>query len=138
MSLKIDRQFIIENEWHDYVMLFNDYIKSCVTYRNRFIYCMFTYCKYCYFRIFDEQKRDLFWYIKENNEELFDLLYSLEYATFTDGKFVPHMYTLSTIIKGGGYGGYFYRRSNPRENQIEQFNYADIVQSESIYLEQGN
>lgn len=133
--LKIDRKFNIDPMWFQFVDLFNSYIRSCVKFRHRLVYCCFTYCKHCYDYLTTDEKIELFYFIKQQNPELFDLLYGLEYAEFDGQKFVPHMYTRTEIKEGGGYGGIFYRRDRQRENQPEQFNYAELIQPESIYLE---
>lgn len=135
LLLKFDRDFIIDQRWHQFVEMFNSYIESCVIYRHRLVYCCFTYCKYCYDKLVKEEKIELFNFIKQQNSELFDFLYGLEYATFENGIFVPHMYTSQEFAQGGGYGGYFYKRANKGKNQSEQFNYAEIIQPDRVYLE---
>jgi hypothetical protein len=133
--LKIDKNFIIDEMWHLYVQLFNDYIKTILSYRYSLVFCCFTYCKHCYNRLTTEEKIALFQFIKENNEELFNMLYGLEYAQLENGILVPHMYTSKQIFQKGGYGGYFYRIGHKREDKPEQFNYSEIIQPESVYLE---
>lgn len=133
--LKIDKNFIIDEKWRQFVNLFNSYIRSSVAYRYQLVYCCFTYCKHSYDKLTKEEKIDLFYFIKQECPDLFDLLYGLEYATYDDGIITPHMYTRKEIIQGGGYGGFFYQRANKNKNQPEQFNYAELVQPESVYIE---
>lgn len=135
ISLKIDKEFLLEEQWYNFIDLFNSYIKSCAYYRYYLVYCCFTYCKHAYERLSKEEKIELFYFIKTQQPELFELLYSAEYALYEKGKIIPHMYTQKEIIQGGGYGGYFYQRANSRKNKPEQVNYADLIQPDSIYLE---
>lgn len=133
--LKIDREFLLDQRWYQFVDLFNAYIKSSVAYRYKLVYCCFTFCKYAYDKLNRDEKIDLFYFIKQQNEDLFDLLYGLEYATYENGIILPHMYTTKEIIQGGGYGGYLYQRANQRKDQSEQFNYAELIRPDSVYLE---
>ena len=135
MLLKFDRDFIVHPMWYLFERVFNAYVTSRVAHRREFEYCMFTFCKYAYDKISREDKIALFQFIKEQNADLFELLYSLEYARYENGILVPHMYTHKEIMQGGGYGGYFYRKTNKGKDKPEQFNYAELIQPESIYLE---
>ena len=64
-----------------------------------------------------EEKRELFQFIKDNNETLFSLLYGAEYVTLENGKLIPHLYTEEEIKKGGGVGGHFYKIRNQGTNR---------------------
>lgn len=132
LLLKIEDDFKIDDEWRQVVSIFNDYMKSCCQYRNELVFSWFTYCKYCYLGLQREEKVDLFTYLKEEAPEFFNLIYNVEYVTFEQGEFVPHMYTWGEINKGGGYGGYHYKQ---KKSQLEMYNYATLISPEYLYLD---
>lgn len=133
--LKIDRNFYLDEQWHRFVDLFNAYIRSCKKYHEVLNYCCYVYCKHCHDELDREGKITLFKFIKENQPELFHLLYSSEYIEYVDGKLKPHMFTHGEFYEGGGSGGFYYRKANQRKNRPEQFNYADLIQPSIIRVE---
>lgn len=135
ISLKVEKDFILEEEWLQCIEMLNNYFRSCVLYRNRLVFCGFTYCKYCYGKLQEPEKINLFKFLKDKQPEFFDLLYGTEYVSFENNKFIPHMYTWGEIEKGGGYGGYYYQQGKIEKNQPVQLNYADFILPEQLYLE---
>lgn len=133
--LKIDKDFYLEKEWHQFINLFNAYIRSCLKYHETLCYCCFVYCKHCHSELDRENKIALFKYIKQMQPELFHLLYNVEYAEYANGEFKPHMFTHGEFYEGGGSGGFFYRKTNQRKNRPERLNYADLVQPNFFRVE---
>lgn len=135
LLLKIEDDFLLPNEWHQMVNAFNAYIKNCVAYRNTLVFSAFTYMKYCYLDLQKEEKVHLFKYIKEEQPDLFNFLYNVEYVTFEKNRFVPHMYTWGEIEEGGGYGGYYYQKGQKNKKVIEDYSYGELITPNYLYLD---
>lgn len=135
LSLKIDNNFLLPPLLKETIRMLNDYFETIIYYKNQLVFCGFTYCKYCYNKLQEETKIEMFKYLKENAEDFFNLLYGAEYVTLEKGILIPHMYTEKEIEIGGGYGGYYYKQNKKMHPTAEQLNYAKYVLPESLYLE---
>ena len=134
--LKIDNDFPMKHEFQPIVDFFNSYLKSCVQYRDTLIFSGFTYCKYCYLPLQREEKINFFHFIQDYFPEFFDYLYRVEYVTFENNKFIPHLYSWDEIEAGGGYGGFYYRqkKKNEAKKRINNYSY-DLILPDYLYLE---
>lgn len=130
--IKIDKDVCISNNLNLLINMLNEYFKSCVYYRNMLVFCFFTFCKYTYLSIPVDQKIEIFNYIKNYNNDLFDLFYDAEYAIYENNKIIPKMYNSKEIILGGGYGGFHYKKH--LRKLPEQKNYADLLIPDNLYI----
>jgi len=130
MLIKISPLIPLSKEWHSIIDFINNYLQC------RFIHpinwCPYTHCKHLYNRWTQEEKIYYFNFVKENNPELFNLFYNVEYVTRDRDKLIPHMYTYLEDYIGGFVDG---PKVNPRKNNEEQQNYSGIIQPQYIYIE---
>ena len=134
--LDVEKNFLEEEEWIDFFRFFNEYMKSCVVFRNRMLHNPFIYCKYCYFRITNTEKTKLFYFIRNQNKQLFDLLYRVEYVTIENGQLVDHAYSQSEYQKKISRWRYLYdKRRDSLPNSEASREAAPNPDRERIYTE---
>lgn len=104
LLLKVDRNFIIPDEFRNFLFMLNDYFLMQIQYRFKAQLCPFTFCKYLYDRVERETKVAMFQFFKDNNPDFFDLLYHAESAIYQGGRIVPVHYTIEDVMSKGGFG----------------------------------
>lgn len=133
LSLKIDNNFDVPLFLKETIRMLNNYFEAIIYYHNQLVFCGFTYCKYCYNKIQENTKIELFKYLKKEAEEFFNLLYNTEYVTMENNILIPHMYSINEIADGGGYGGYYYKNNLKMHPKPEQLNYAQYIVPETLF-----
>ena len=128
--LKVDPEIQMNDQWKAFIELFNNYILNSVNYASDINYSCFSYCKYSYLNLFKDDKIKLFSFIKEHNNDLFNLLYDVEYVIIENDNLVGKLYTLKEIEDRGGYGGKLYRKRDSYQNRVQQTNYSKLIQGE--------
>lgn len=135
LLLKVDRNVSDNQMLLKLCALLNDYFRNCCHYHKALVFSCYTYTKFSYFKLQTDQKVELFSWVRQVIPELFDLFYNVEYVEISHGRLIPHMYTHLEIEKGGGYGGENYQREHSRKDQSEQFNYAELILPDELYIE---
>lgn len=135
--LKIDKDFLVDEEWHRFVDFLNSYFRIRIIYRNSLVFGAHAYCKHCYNALQREEKIKMFQFIRDNQPILFDFLYDVEEAHYNNGELTPELFSWEEIEKRGGYGGYEYRKKRLLQEEAERnvLNYEDFILPEYLYLE---
>lgn len=138
LQIKLKTNININEKIKKIIVMLNNYFSACLMYRSKLVFCGFCYCKYCYEGIDTEEKIEIFKYMKEEIEDLFDLMYLTEYVTYENNKMIPHLYSQAEIDAGGGYGGFFYKQSLLINPYLEKENYSNSIKISNLFMEDKN
>lgn len=135
LSLKIEQDFPIEDEWRTFATFMNGYTHNSVYFRNVMTFSGAIYMKYIYDKLQIPEKIELFSFIRDNLYPLFEFLNDVEYVRIVEGKFIPHRYSWTQVDRFGGLGGAAARAEweKRRREREDVYNYAeDLVITDFI------
>lgn len=136
--LKVDKELFPELEWREVFKFFNEYMKACSFYSNRMIHNPYIYCKYCYYLLSEKDKIAMFYFLRQEHKDFFNMLYTVGSVELKDGKLEARPYTMQEYktkiriweARNGAKSEYFKRNAADKTRRD-----AESINKQYIYTE---